>query len=416
VLATALTLVAGLALAASSNFVVGVLTDERGTPPFEALATGAQYFTESARLNARLAQYEFRGDDRNLALALFYVRRAVVLSPWNYAYRLQLASVEEASGNREAAEGSLRSALALAPNNGDVHWRMANLLLRLGRAPEATVEFRKATTANSSLLGAALDLTWRSSGGEVDRVEAVTGDDPRSRLILSQFLVRQSRIPEAASIFSSVDRQQRLRSPEASAFLHMLIDSARWATAHNLWLDTVSGNAGPRDGGRSLIWNGGFEREAVSNLPEFDWKLSSSQYARIAISSDVAHSGSRSLRIDFAGLDTTRIDGEVKQLVSIKPGHRYRLECYVKSDELHTPEGPRLAVLDARSSNEIVTSGPVPAGSSEWTIISSEFLAQPDCEAVFIEIRRLPRFSYDDPTRGTVWFDDFALMESGVSQ
>src|SRR5262249_25648905 len=133
-------------------------------------------------------------------------------------------------------------------------------------------------------------------------------------------------------------------------------------------------------------------------------------------SSDAAHSGSHSLRIDFAGLDTTRIDGEVKQLVAIRPGHRYRLECYAKSDGLLTPEGPRLAVLDAKSSNEIATSSPVPAGSNEWAMVSCEFVARPDCEAVVIEIRRLPRFSYDDPTRGTVWFDDFALMESGVSK
>jgi len=31
--------------------------------------------------------------------------------------------------------------------------------------------------------------------------------------------------------------------------------------------------------------------------------------------------------------------------------------------------------------------------------------------AVLISIKRKPKFSYDEPTRGTVWFDDFSLKE-----
>jgi hypothetical protein len=27
-----------------------------------------------------------------------------------------------------------------------------------------------------------------------------------------------------------------------------------------------------------------------------------------------------------------------------------------------------------------------------------------------IGIKRKPKFSYDDPTRGTVWFDDFSIF------
>ena len=28
-----------------------------------------------------------------------------------------------------------------------------------------------------------------------------------------------------------------------------------------------------------------------------------------------------------------------------------------------------------------------------------------------ISIKRKPRFSYDEPTRGTVWFDDFSMKQ-----
>jgi tetratricopeptide (TPR) repeat protein len=391
--------------------VVGALTDERVSPPLEALAAAIVYFPGSARLNARLAEQELVEEERDLSLAESYAGRAVNLSPWDYNYRLCLANVDEAAGNREAAEGSLRNALALAPNNADVHWRMANLLLRLGKAEEAFDEFHKATVGNTSLLEATLDLIWRVSGGKVDQLDAVTSKDPKSRLVLARFLLKQSRTSEAAIIFSNIDRLQRRKTPETSAFLSVLIDSGRWGSARELWLDTVSADGTSADQRSSLIWNGSFETESARDFPQFDWNIGASQYARIGISGDIAHSGSHSLRISFTGRDTTRIDGEIKQLVVIKPGQHYRVECYARSDRLITPGAPYLAVLEARTLREIGASGPAPTGSSDWAPLSCEFIVPENCEAVLIEIRRLPKFSYDEPTQGTMWIDDFRLME-----
>jgi hypothetical protein len=410
-LVTALGLTVLLTLAACSSFVVGALTDGRVSWPLEVLEAAVPYFPESARLNQRLAAQELVEEERDLTLAESYAQRSIKLSPWDYNYRLSLANVEEAVGNRDAAEASLREALALAPNNADIHWRMANILLRLGKTEESFHEFRRATEANSSLLGATLDLAWRTSGGRIDQVEAVTNDDPKSRLSLAQFLLRQSEVVEAARIFSDIDPSQRLKMAEASTFLSTLIDSGRWKVARELWLDTVSSGGEPGDRRSSMIWNGSFEGATAREFPQFDWNISSSQYARISITDKTARTGSRSLRISFTGRDTTRIDGEIKQLVVIRPGERYRVECNARSERLVTPMGPRLAVLDARSSLEIGSSAPVSGGSSDWAPLSCEFIAPDNCEAVLIEIRRLPRYSYDDPTEGTVWFDDFALTE-----
>jgi hypothetical protein len=411
VLATGLGVVIVLTFAAATTFIVGVLTDERTLAPSDLLAAAAVYFPESPRMNSRLAQSEFAGEEPDLSLAKSYALQAVNLSPWDYNYRLELANLEEATGNRTAAEGSLRRALALAPNNADVHWRLANLLVRAGKAEESVEEFRKAVTANGTLLGASFDLMWRVSGGRLDRLEAVAGEGFRPRLMLAQFLLSEGQVLGAARIFKALDRQQRLESREASGFLTTMADSGRRTAAHELWLDTVDPTAGP-EVRSSLIWNGGFEADISSKYPQFDWNIRASQYARITIADDVVHSGTRSLRIDFTGLDTTRIDGEIKQLVAIKAGRHYRVECYARSDNLVTPSGPRLVVVDAKSMRDIATSNPVLAGSNDWVPLTCEFVAAEDCEAVLIQIKRLPKFSYDDPTRGTVWFDDFSVIES----
>jgi thioredoxin-like negative regulator of GroEL len=411
VLVASLAFIALLAFLASSSFIIGALTDERWSMPIDVLEAAAVYFPGSARLNARLAEYEFAKEERDLSLAESYARLAANLSPWDYNSRLLLADIQEAGGNRDAAEESLRRALALAPNNADVHWRLANLLLRLAKTEESVIEFRKAISSNNSLLGGTLDLIWRASGHKIHSIEAVTGEDPKSRLVLAQFLLKQSRVAEAASIFRSLDFQRRLESPEASAFLSMLVDSGQWATARDLWLGTVTAHEATPGRSSTLIWNGSFEQDTPQSFPQFDWNISASPYARLRISSDSCRTGNHSLRIDFAGRDTTRLDGEIKQLVVIRPGQRYRVECYAKRDRLVTPAGPCLAVLDARSSRLIAATSPVPPGSGDWEALSCEFIAPEDSHAVLVEIRRIPEFSYDDPTRGTIWFDDFALIE-----
>jgi hypothetical protein len=32
---------------------------------------------------------------------------------------------------------------------------------------------------------------------------------------------------------------------------------------------------------------------------------------------------------------------------------------------------------------------------------------------LLVTVRRLPKFSYDEPSRGTIWLDDFTLTEAG---
>ena len=34
-----------------------------------------------------------------------------------------------------------------------------------------------------------------------------------------------------------------------------------------------------------------------------------------------------------------------------------------------------------------------------------------DSVAVYITVKQTPRFSYTEPTRGTVWLDDFTIKE-----
>ncbi|HKG21823.1 MAG TPA: tetratricopeptide repeat protein [Blastocatellia bacterium] len=406
-----LALIAGVALGSLVfvHFVTGMLTDRRVRVDKRALGIAVGYFPGSARLHAQMAEVEMTDRARNLLLARSHALEAMRLSPWDFRFRMLVASVTEAMGDRASAEASLREALALAPRNGDLHWRLANLLLRSGKLDDAIPEFRVAAGSDASLVPVTLDLVARASGGNLSALGAITGGEPERELALARYLLKESRTAEAAEVFAKVGRDAKVASRARSEFINELIARGEVRLARKLWLDYSSGEASTEGG--TLVWNGGFESDAASDLSQFDWAIRKTDYARIGMDSSDARTGKRSLRVSFTGKDTTRLDKEIGQTIVVRAGAAYRLECYAKARDLVTPEGPVVAVTGGKARGWIAASEPVGAESSGWQRLTFDFIAPPDSDSVVLSIKRKPRFSYDDPTLGTVWFDDFSIKE-----
>jgi hypothetical protein len=399
-----------LMFAAMVNVAAGIVTDERVNVNKDLLVATIAYVPNSAPLNAKLAEAEMAEDGRDISSIENHAKRAVDLSPWDYRQRLLLATVKDAEGDRAAAEQSLRDALALAPNYTEVHWRLANLLLREGKLAKSVDEFRIAASSNAALLPGTLDLLGRVSAGNLTVLRAVTPKDPKSQLVLAQFLLNQSRVPDAITVFAGIDRQLLVGMPESPTFIDSVVKQGHLEEARGLWVGLVGGAYEQPGRPLPLLWNGSFESDISKSLAQFDWAIAPNEYAVPSIESSTAHSGSRSLRIDFTGRDTTRLDGQVKQNLVLRPGLHYRLQFYVKTERLDTPEGPRVVLTDP-SNTEIVRSDPIPSGTSDWRANAIDFTAPVTARSIVIAIKRVPRFVYDNPTSGTVWFDDFVLTE-----
>lgn len=104
---------------------------------------------------------------------------------------------------------------------------------------------------------------------------------------------------------------------------------------------------------------------------------------------------------------------ELRQMILVNPGRRYWLECFAKTENLITTEGVHIIVADSATLTPIATSNPIAKGSSDWQPYTLDFTAPAKSKALFITIKRTPRFSYDEPSRGTIWLDDFTLQETG---
>jgi tetratricopeptide (TPR) repeat protein len=403
---------AALAGLTISYFIVNTLSDEGLVVRRSTLTAAAAYFPQSARLQARLAKTELAeaAGEADVTRAEAAALHAVRLSPWSSNHQSLLAAVRNLQGDLEATAAAARKAVNLAPHSTQAHWQLANVLVRQNKLDDALNEFQLAVTSDSgaALLPGALDMVWNLSDGKVDNLTQIVGTHPQRRLLLAQYLLKQARPTEAAALYKSIERATLLAAPGASEFLNVLVTSGKFELAKELWEYLVGAE---KLGEGQRLYNGGFERELVPTWSQFDWNITPSEYALLRLDTAVARAGKRSLRLHLTGRDTTVLGKELQQMVLVKPGTRYRLECYAKTDQLMTTEAIHVAVTDALSLALLATSNPIAAGSSDWQAYASDFVTPTHTKAVLVTLKRTPRFSYDEPSRGTVWLDDFTLRE-----
>ncbi|HUK91686.1 MAG TPA: tetratricopeptide repeat protein, partial [Blastocatellia bacterium] len=315
--------------------------------------------------------------------------------------------------DRAGAEQALREAERLAPANGDVQWRLANLMLRQGNTEGSLDSFRVAIKANPGLLPAALDLVWRYSRGSSDELNRIVPDEPPLKVRLARFLIHQGRPSESLEVFNSIGARSSRACPESWDFLQDLLATENVGEARNVWLSLIGDK--PGDESSAAVFNSGFESDPAPTRDQFDWKVTPTAAAQVFIDTGTFHSGGRSLRIEFVGHETTRLDGTVKELTVIKPGAHYKLEFYSRSENLVTSDGPRIALSSVAFPEWTAKSGPIAAGTSDWRSESVDFVA-PGVKGgpaipVIISFIRTPKLNYEEPMRGIVWLDDFSLNE-----
>ena len=395
-----------------THFIIRQMSDIRFVFAPEAYAAVDASVPQSARLNLGLARSLLR-EGRDFAGALLHAERAVRLSPHNDAGWQVLAQIQDVLGPPAAAEMAWQRAVELAPHNSDASWALANALLRNDKVEDALPYFAKACELNETLYPLAFELLWQVNGQQLESLQRVAGTTHKAQMSLVQFLAEQDQFDSAATLFKTLDRRKLALDPLAPQFVQTLIARKQFSLARAAWLDLIEG-VPAADG--NLIWNGDFEMPPVAKLlSQFDWQLGESKFARFGIEAGRGRNGSKALKAVFLGRDTTQLNGEVFQLLALKPGVQYRLEAYAKTEKLVTPEeGLRLAVYSG--STQLGASTLLAQGSNDWQRLAIEFTAPTTLDRTIVTLVRLPKYAYDDPTSGEVWFDDFSLRMLGVEK
>lgn len=343
----------------------------------------------------------------NMAAAVNEYQTAVRLSPNDYRYWMELGRALEASGDRENGEKALRRAVALAPAYSQPRWHFGNLLLREGKYDQAFEQLGHAAESDNQMRRQVFDLAMQIFAGDVNEIAKAACVSPAARLQFANYLVSAQKISDAMRMWGAVSAADRKAQPDLSKEFEQALITARQfravlAVRQEIEPDTNA--AQPEQ-----VSNAGFESELkFSGTNIFDWSIISRGSAQVSADSH-AHSGNKSLRILYRA-SATLDKVPVSQTVVVESGASYRFECYMRSEDIISPNAPVLTVFDAVDGAILGSSKPVPTGTHDWQLVTFDFTTNQQHDGITIGFSRAPCAEGQIcPIFGTVWYDDFNL-------
>ena len=141
----------------------------------------------------------------------------------------------------------------------------------------------------------------------------------------------------------------------------------------------------------------------------FDWRIVSVQGIYAGLDTSTYHSPSHALLVQFPGKQNLQYQ-HVYQYVKVSPGQSYRLQAFMKTEDITTDSGPRLEVYDAYNAAALDKSTDDLTGTSDgWTSLLLDFATGPKTELIVVRLVRLPSKKFDNLISGKVWLDDVRL-------
>jgi hypothetical protein len=358
------------------------------------------------RLEDQLGQV-LKDTDRGEGLR--HLERATQLSPASRLYWSDLESACETAGDAQCTDQARERLLQLCPMAPGYYWLEADSCLRTNRLDLAFAQYRRLLELDPSYAAS----VWSSLQDlhQPERVyKRVVADNPRAELKVGyvDFLSDQGDNETAFRIWRRLAAGS-VSFPYSSAapYLDRLIALGRINEALNVWQDLERlGIVEPGSEKGNLMFNGGFERPPLKS--GFDWRTGSTTYLAVDFSAPLAYHGKHSLRIDFTVSRNDQYE-PVNQIVPVLPRQTYRLEAYVRTQEITSDTGPCLLVRDITPGGFPDAVSETTVGTTPWHLVRVPFTTGPHTQAVQVSFWRPRSRVFPTEIVGTAWLDAVSL-------
>lgn len=341
--------------------------------------------------------------------ALPHYERAISLSPNDYRLWIELGRAREQAGDAAGGERALRRAVELAPSYAFPRWMLGNLLLRERRQAEAFDELRLASEADPAMRPQVFNLAWRAFDANIGAVTDAVARTAGARAQLAQFLIENKRLDGAVALWSELSANDRREQQETGqALIRALLNERRFLDVLGVYRSIAS------DVKVGTLNNGDFEYDVgPPGADLFGWQVASDPRAQVRLDAANQLRGKRSLRIVFNA--ATSLDFQsITQLIVVEPNARYRVNCYVRTEDLKSASTLVVEAVDAGDPKRVLAaSDPAPNGTASWQEVSFEFTTPPRTEAISLRISRESCITGACPIFGKVWYDDFNFQRIG---
>lgn len=322
---------------------------------------------------------------------------------------IDLGDASEEIGDLSAARSAYENAIAAYPDSSDVHWRYGSFLLRQGDTSGAYAQIRLALSITPDLTPLVISRVWRAT----QDTDALLSQVLPSASIYYEYSLDWfcgDADPDAALATWNkiVATAPSLELNSSFPLISLLLQSFRGDDARIVWRQALnlSGHGSEIGAGPSLVFNGGFEFDAVDG--GLDWHLDPRDGVVYDYDTDQHHNGSRSLHVTFDGSENFDFH-QVFQYVPIKPSTRYHFSAFLRTAGVTTDSGIRFAITFSGNFMPPVVLDSV-IGDKDWTEQSADFTTGRDVQSVTITLVRLPSRKFDNKLLGSVWLDDVSIV------
>jgi tetratricopeptide (TPR) repeat protein len=346
------------------------------------------------------AQYAYgmwawsRGDAQE---ASKFFRQAVLQDPFYMDAWLRLAESEAAL--RHTDKSRLILIFAKRLTDGVYRWQWPQVLLArdLGmddiflKNANDLLGHRKLTQDTLRLL----DFHYNSdSPAVVDELNA------ENIVPYLRWLMRWGRVDDTGIVWQRVVKEGAPDPDVVLQYTHFLVGKKKVLAARDIW-HKFNGTEG--------MTNAGFEKEITRR--GFDWRYREDKNHNWEIRrvNSAAADESHALRIWFAGEENISFH-HLYQIVPVEPFQPYQLSYRWKSKWITTDQGPFVEIY-GYDQKGLHNKGPMITGTNLWHTETLEFTPPEECYAIVIRLRRLKSRRFDSKIAGTLWLDDFKLVE-----
>jgi hypothetical protein len=283
------------------------------------------------------------------------------------------------------------------------------VLLRSGQYEAAFNDLNQAAESNPELIPSLLDLAWGVSKHDSNLTEQLAQvKTEKMRIAFAKFLARQDRAKEAIAQFGAAGNVPDNIRRE---LVEQLLAKNAFKEAYAVW-KMSHGLAAQDRGAAPSVYDGGFEGSLAFNEVGFGWKVPRSQQATtISLDSSHPHTGSKSLRIEFAG-DSNPGAALVSQLIMVEPSKRYRINFATRSQDVVTGGLPMVTISEATADlKRLGQSTPLSGGNGDWQPFSFEFATSPTTTTVVLNLQRENCTTSPCPIFGAISLDSFSIEQ-----
>jgi tetratricopeptide (TPR) repeat protein len=315
-----------------------------------------------------------------------------------------LASVYQEGGSLHLQDEAVQSALAAEPGNPEIAAEAAQYYLADGDADRALPLVRQALDQNPQVAPTLLLTCWRATRDTNLLLAKAVPPSPELQLALLRVLTEQKEKAAANDAWQHIVAARRSFPPELSLFyFDDLMKENDVAGFDRAWheLAGLAPSMRPYLPTGNLIVNASFEQPVLNY--GFDWRHQPADHIVAGVDDAVAHSGTRSLSLSYDG--SPSYDAGWTQFVPVQSNTAYKFSVWIKSENVTSASGPRVAIVDAYTGANLLLTDDV-LDTHSWHEVGGRLQVPAGTKLLAVKIIRAPA---NTKIRGRVWIDDLRL-------